>query len=312
MKYLITTILTLALGQAALAMGVTHERVTFRSGDATLIGDLYRPQTATTSDPADAVVVTGAWMTIKEQMSGTYARALAEQGYVALAFDFRTWGESSGHTRSLENPAMKIADIQAAAAFLDAHPLVDNVHGLGICASAGYMVYAAAESGDIASVALVAPWLHDAAIVDAVYGGAAGVNGLVELGKSAALTEVTTGEPTLVPAAGPVGSNAVMQGASYYVDPALGAIPEWENTFNVASWEGWLTFDALAPAAAFDKPILLVHSEAAAIPQGAHQFLALAGDNAEGLWLDDVNQFAFYHEPSAVAMSSRAAARFFR
>lgn len=304
---------SLAMASAALA-DVRTERVTFVSGGETVVGTLYIPDGVDRRNPAPGVVVTGAWMTIKEQMAGRYARELAERGVVALAFDFRTWGESAGRQRSLENPTMKIADIKAAARFLDARAETNGfrIGALGICASAGYAVHAAAGSSVLGSVALVAPWLHDAAIVDQVYGGQANIAGLVKTAQDAQGRYDATGELTVVPAAGPAGSNAVMAFDGYYTDPARGAVPQWENTFNLASWDDWLTFDALSLAKDFRKPLLTVHSDAAAIPHGVRRFLSQTRGPQQAIWLENVTQFDFYDGDAAVNTAADAAATHFR
>lgn len=289
----------------------TVERVTFQSGGDDLVGNLYIPAGVDGANPAEAVVVTGAWTTIKEHMPATYAAEMATRGQIALAFDFRTWGESGGATRSFENPEIKIDDIIAAGEFLSTRADVDGVNGLGICASAGYMATAAERSETFQSIALVAPWLHDAEIVDAVYGGPAGVAGLIEIGRAAAAREAETGEPQLIPATGPEGSDALMPGVPYYTEDGLGMIPEWENTFNLASWEGWLTFDGVRAAGGISQPVLIVHSDDAAIPQGARQFYADLSAPKDALWIDGVSQFDFYHRDDAVTASSDAVADFF-
>lgn len=287
------------------------ERVTFSSGGQTIVGNLYIPAGIDAENPAEAAVVTGAWTTIKEHMSGTYAAELAKRGQIALAFDFRSWGESEGDTRSFENPAIKIADIEAAGQFLASRADVTRVNGLGICASAGYMATAAERSRTFQTVALVAPWLHDAAIVEQVYGGREGVATLVETGRAAAAREAETGEPQLIPATGPEGSDALMPGVPYYTEEGLGLIPEWDNTFNLASWEGWLTFDGIRAAPGIEQPLLIVHSDDAAIPQGARQFYAALSGEKDALWIDGVSQFDFYHRADAVTASSDAVADFF-
>src|SRR5689334_16772760 len=105
---------TLALATSVNAASTyTVERVTSASAGETLVGSFYRPTSAATSDRHAAVVVTGAWMTVKEQMPANYAAALAERGFAALTFDFRGWGESGGARRQLEDPSAKIDDIRA-------------------------------------------------------------------------------------------------------------------------------------------------------------------------------------------------------
>lgn len=313
---LLTPALTAAVALTAMTTNAAAadyrvETVSFVSGTETLVGALYIPEGVSAADQAEAVVVTGAWTTIKEQMPATYAAELAERGFVALTFDFRTWGESEGATRSLENPTMKIEDIQAAAAFLAARTDVSTVNGLGICASAGYMATAAAQSDALDSIALVAPWLHDAALVEAVYGGPEGVASLIEVGRAAAAEEAQTGQPQLITAGGPTGSDALMAFDGYYSDPNRGMIPEWENTFNLASWEGWLTFDGIQAAGGIQAPTLIVHSDAAAIPQGAQEFYDRLTAPKQAVWLDGVSQFDFYDQAAPVNAAADAAASHF-
>ncbi|MEN1727613.1 MAG: alpha/beta fold hydrolase, partial [Pseudomonadota bacterium] len=187
MKTLLTTAaLTTALFSTTTEAAVTTS-VSFEHAGQTLAADLYLPDNYQPGDRLPGVVVTGAWTTVKEQMAGTYAAELANRGYAALAFDFRGWGASPDTIQFLEDPSRKTDDIRAAAAFLATRPEVDSdrVAGLGICASAGYMSDAALDNPVISSVALVAPWLHDAEIVNAVYGGEAGVAGLIEISRQA-------------------------------------------------------------------------------------------------------------------------------
>ncbi len=293
---------------------VPFERVAFASGEETLVGHLYFPPGYRAGDQLPAVVVTGAWMTVKEQMAGRYARELASRGYAALAFDFRGWGESGGRERQRENPAEKIEDIQAAVAFLATRSEVDpqRIAGLGICASAGYMVGAATRTPALRAVALVAPWLHDADIVRELYGGEEGVERLTRIGREAAASFQDTGEMTLVAAASLTDRSAIMFGVPYYTDADRGMIPQWRNEANLAFWEGWLTFDGIRAAPELRQPIRVVHSDAAAIPHGARRFLARVQAPRSELWLDGVSQFDFYDRPEPVRLSADAVAEHFR
>jgi fermentation-respiration switch protein FrsA (DUF1100 family) len=51
------------------------------------------------------VIVEGSFTSVKEQMPGTYAQKFADEGFVALAFDYARYGESAGEPRQLESPA---------------------------------------------------------------------------------------------------------------------------------------------------------------------------------------------------------------
>jgi fermentation-respiration switch protein FrsA (DUF1100 family) len=314
MKTLLATAALFAAAIASPADAASSKRVVFESGGQRLVGDLYLPDTYKPGSRLPAVVVTGAWMTVKEQMPARYAAELADRGYAALAFDFRGWGQSEGTQRQLESPTLKTEDIVAAAAFLATRPEVDprRIGGLGICASAGYMAGAVSASPHLRSLALVAPWLHDRAIVDQVYGGPEGVAKLVATGRQAAQQFARTGTSMLVPAASTTDRRAVMFQAPYYTDADRGLIPEWRNEFDLASWEGWLTFDAIRIAPRLGaKPVAIVHSEAAAIPQGARSFYGkLTGPRRE-LWLDNVGQLDFYDRAEPVTRSAKFVAAHF-
>ena len=302
-----TILITLIL--ATPVEGAMKKNVHFDSHGRTLAGDLYLPDSFDPGHPLPGVVVTGAWTTVKEQMAGTYARELADRGFAALAFDFRGWGRSPDEVPFLEDPVRKTEDIHAAVDFLATRPEVDadRIAGLGICASSGYMSDAALRNPRVRSLALVAPWLHDAEIVREAYGGADAVATLIQLSRDADGAD----EPVLLEAASLTNEEAVMFQAPYYTEEDRGLVPEYDNRFNVRSWEPWLTYDALTTADALIKPALLIHSDDAAIPQGAKEYARRMGDHARTIWLDDVTQFDFYDKPAVVATASDAVASHF-
>ena len=301
-----STVATLLLSLSLKAEAAQIKEVEFESNDQTLVGNLYLPDDYQEGTKLPATVITGAWTTVKEQMPANYAEAMADRGYAALVFDFRNWGESEGDNRQLENPANKTEDIVAAASYLATREEVDanKIAGLGICASSGYMADAAVQSENIKSIALVAPWLHDREIVNETYGGEEAVQNLIQTSREAEAKYEETGEISTVPAASTTNENAVMYQAEYYTESDRGAIPEYVNEFNVASWEGWLTYDSVAIADNLNKPVQIVHSEEAAIPQGAKEFYERLPGEKEQLWLEGVTQFDFYDSPEAIATAS--------
>ncbi|MYG63939.1 MAG: lysophospholipase [Synechococcus sp. SB0675_bin_7] len=285
--------------------GAIARSVSFDSYGNLLQGALYLPEAAAT--PLPAVVVTGAWTTVKEQMAGTYARELAVRGYAALAFDFTGWGQSEGTPRYVEDPATKTADIHAAAAFMAAREEIDpaRIAGLGICASSGYMAAAVADDDKFQRVALVAPWLHDPAMAEDIYGGADAVAGLI------AASEAEGAADTVLPGASATDANAVMVQVPYYTEADRGLIPAYDNKFSVASWKPWLTYDAQASADRLTKPMLMVGSPAIALPAGAEAYAARARASVKTLWLGkDVAQFDFYDREDVVTASADAIAEF--
>jgi len=282
-------------------------RVTFQSEGEKMVGVLYLPKSYKSGDKLPTVIVTGAWMTIKEQMPSIYAQKLADRGYAAFIFDFRTWGESGGKLRGFESPIAKITDIKNAVSFLETVDAVDGnrIAGLGICASAGYMVVAAAEDARIKSLITVAPWIHNPQIVEAVYGGKPTVEKLIAKGKEAKAKFKQTGKVDSVLATSKTDKTAVMFGdIDYYQNPNRGAIPKWSNQFALASWSEWLTFNPMPIASQIKVPTLFIHSEKAAIPDGARQFFAaIPIKNKQINWLSDRSQFDFYDQEATVNQS---------
>lgn len=275
--------------------------VTFQSGGERMVGHLYLPAGASAQDPVPAVVVTGAWFTIKEQMPTTYAREFVRRGTAAFVFDFRGFGESGGAARNAEHPGRKAEDIAAAARWLATRPEVDRsrLSGFAMCASTGYMANAIKAGAPLRSFAATALWVQDAAAVEMVYGGREAVDRLIQVGTDAHTRFQADGTVLDVPAAGPEGSDAIMQQAPYYQDPNRGLIPQWDNRFALMSWRDWLTFDSLAPAKDIRVPSLVLHSDNAALPDMARRFYAELGGEKE-IWWSTEGHMDLYDQPTAV------------
>ncbi len=96
---------------------------------------------------------------VKEQAAGTYARKMAEKGYITLAFDSTHLGESGGFPRDTENPSERLEDIRCAIDFLTTLPVVaeDRIGLLGVCAGGAFSLAVAPtemRAKAIASVSL--------------------------------------------------------------------------------------------------------------------------------------------------------------
>ena len=299
----------------ALAAKIPNEqKVTFMSEGDKVSGILYTPADYKEGKKISSVVVTGSWITVKEQMAGTYAKKLAGEGFAALVFDFRGYGESGGEPRQYESPQRKIQDIKNAVTFLQNLQMIDSnkIGGLGICASSGYMATVAAEDNRIKTFVSIAPWLHDADIVKLIYGGEKGVSEKITTGQAARGKYEQTGANDLVPACSITDKNAAMFGPfEYYLNPTRGAIPEWRNQFAVMSWTEWLQFDPIKEAVRISVPTLLIHSESAAIPDGAKQFYGKLISKKDFYWMKGT-QFDFYDNPPTVNEASKKAAHWFR
>ena len=96
---------------------------------------------------------------------------MAKKGYITLAFDHRSYGESGGYPRGMENAPMKVEDIKNAITFLSNFPGVDRhrLGELGICSGAGYSLQVAMQDTRLDSVATVSGFVD---FTDYAMGGA--------------------------------------------------------------------------------------------------------------------------------------------
>jgi hypothetical protein len=133
------------------------ENVTFPNGPVTMAGNLYLPAGFDPNGSYAAVVTVHPGGGVKEQTAGLYASKLAEQGFVALAYDASHQGESGGEPHFLEDPAARVEDVHAAVDHLQSLAYVDadRVGVLGICAGGGYAVNATMTDHRVRAVATV-------------------------------------------------------------------------------------------------------------------------------------------------------------
>lgn len=104
-----------------------------------------------------AVVVSHPGGGVKEQTAGLYARKLAENGLITIAFDRSYQGESTGEPRQLENPYVSTEDVSAVIDYLTTLAYVDQarIGAMGICAGAGYSANAAINDRRIKALGMV-------------------------------------------------------------------------------------------------------------------------------------------------------------
>lgn len=291
-------------------------KVSFNSEGNKLIGNVYYPTNYEKGKTYPAVIVTGSWTTVKEQMAGLYAQKLADRGYITFAFDFSGFGESEGAPRYYENPERKVKDIKNAVSYLQTVEGVnkDNLALLGVCASSGYDAIAATQDKRVKALVTVAAWLHDEEAVKLIYGGENGVQTRINEAKKAKQDFAANGTLTFIPSISKTDKSAAMYGDyDYYLNANRGAIPQWSAAkFNVMSWEDWLTYNPMPVAKNLHIPVLMVHSDGAVLPDYAKRFFNDIPVKDKQLYWTEGSQFDFYDQPKQVTEAVREADKFFK
>ena len=124
---------------------VEHRKITFHNRyGITLAADLYMPKGVEGKLPA--IAVSGPFGAVKEQSSGLYAQAMAERGFLTIAFDPSFTGESGGTPRNVASPDINTEDFQAAVDYLSVQDNVDadKIGIIGICGWGGMALNTAA------------------------------------------------------------------------------------------------------------------------------------------------------------------------
>ena len=101
-----------------------RKNVAFYSEGQQIAGHLYLPEGVAENSKCPAVVLCHGFAGFKELLLPPYAEKFAQNGFVALVFDYRGFGESQGERGRLV-PVEQIADIRNAITFVQTLPEVD-------------------------------------------------------------------------------------------------------------------------------------------------------------------------------------------
>ena len=272
-------------------------RVTFRADGIELVGNLD------VATDAPAVVLTGPFTGVKEQVVGTYARLLRERGVTTLAFDHRGFGESGGR-RAHEDSQGKLADLRAAVSLLAEHADPERIGVVGVCLGGGYAVKAAATDPRLKAVVGVAGAYNSPVRFSAGAGYRPAVRSFIDRYDEELPAVALSGD-------------AAMAGdepyAYYGTDRAKAE--HWENRVTYGSLHSLMTFDALGAAPLLaETPLLIVHGrkDDYCSPELAEAVHADATGPKEIRWLDATQHIDLYDVEPYVTQAADAAAEFLR
>ena len=282
----------------------TSDEVWFSAGGLSLAGHLHLPGDRDT--PLPGIVLTGPLTGVKEQVTGTYAAALAEQGFATLAFDHRNFGASDGEPRQHEDAAGKRQDLLAATSYLAGHPAVDadRLAAVGVCLGASYALLHACYDPRIRALGLVAGGYNEAAAMRAGIGYDRYRQLLREAAESDARAQAT-GVVDYLAAVSNDGTEAIMGGDEPYTyygtDRAVS--PGWVNRVTRTTIRELVTLDAtVALDLLADTPTVMVHgrTDAYCPPEQAASIHERLPGPKDLLWLDTTNHIELYDDPRFV------------
>ena len=301
---------------------VEHSKATFRNRfGITLAADVYKPYKPVGSrvprDRYPAIAVSGPFGAVKEQVSGRYAQALAERGFLTIAFDPSFTGESGiaaersegraergdsrgesrvpSEPRNINSPDINTEDFGAAVDYLLSRDDVnaDKVGICGICGWGGFALNAAAIDTRIKATAAIT--MYDMSRVTAKgYNDSADTlesrRAMRQAMNAQRVADFKAGSPkyaAVLP--DPKDLNAdtpefVKRYVSYYKTPrgfhkrSPGSTIGWAVTAGLPL----LNTKLLAYAGEIESPVLLVHGEKAHSRYFSEDaFKLLKGDNKE-------------------------------
>ncbi|MDX5593508.1 alpha/beta hydrolase [Pseudovibrio sp. SPO723] len=285
----------------------TPERIVFSVEGVKVVGDLHLPEG---NGPFPSVVVAGPMTSVKEQVTGTYARALAAHGFAALAIDHRHYGESGGEPRQWEYYPHKLADLVEAVAWLkaDARVNANRIGAVGICLGAGYALQALAGHPDVNAIAAVAGYYRDVPAMQAA--DPEGFAARVAQGKAAREHYEKTGEVELIPAVALEGDAAMLLQSTYDYYAGRAKHPNYRNEFAVMSREAFLQFDVQSAAPKVKQPFLMLHGPNALNPLWAEKFFDNVQAPKDRAFLTSKGQTDIYDDPKIVGPASAHIAQF--
>ncbi|RQB63995.1 alpha/beta hydrolase [Pseudomonas aeruginosa] len=225
--------------------------VQFKNRTLVMAGNLYPPPAFSEGQKYPAIISVHPGGGVKEQTAGTYARLLAEQGFVTLAFDASYQGASGGEPHFLDEPMNRVADIYSAVDYLTTLDYVDagRIGVLGICAGGGFAAKAASVDRRIKALA-TASAVNVGSATRKGWEGKGSIDDLLPVLDALAgqrTAEASGAEPAYAPYVPQLGDTSaprdLQEAADYYLT-SRAQHPNAKNKMLMNGLGAWVAFDA--------------------------------------------------------------------
>ena len=225
--------------------------VFFKSQGVQLAGHLYLPEGFDSKTSYPSIIFSPPFNQVKEQTGAVYAEHLAKRGYITIVFDHLGYGDSEGDIRNNENSFIKVESIRDAVSYMGTLPFVDKeqLFGLGVCASGGYMALVATTDKRLKAIATVSGMMGNKASYFETMDRET-ITGLITMQNAGRQKAYETGEIDYVDALGMAAEeSAIKEGATpsegydYYMTERAGA-------------QTYPNYSHLAPSFMLEAPML--------------------------------------------------------
>jgi pimeloyl-ACP methyl ester carboxylesterase len=184
-----------------------------------------------------------------------YAERFAAAGFVALAFDYRHWGDSEGEPRRWVSLRRQLEDWRAAVAYVRTLEGVDQerVAVWGMSLGGGHALLTAAADRRVAAVVALAPMTDGVAICLKPSPPNVALRSTWR-----AVREAITRRPVTMPVAGPPRAFAALDAPEALPGfRRLAATHGWRNEVNAGAALGLLRYRPVRRASRIQAPVLL-------------------------------------------------------
>lgn len=302
--------------------------VTFRSFGVDLAGDLYLPDGFNENRQYKAIVGASPFPQVKEQALAVYGEEMAKRGFVFLAFDYLSMGESPalpGEHKPQRNMFRMIENTWDAVSYLGSLPFVEEVHALGVCQGGSIIASSVVTDYRIKKFVTVAGIMA----MDGAYSSDEVRRSILTSANEARQTMYETGEPVLANLNGfrvgddmtleeakemNPGNPAVEEFYSYYGQGGIGGLGKIETFTNSHVADVTMTSIHSIGEKYADKivqPALIIYGEKSPLAFASINFIEKLTNEHEVLALPEYSQIDFYHKSEVVKISADAAAEFF-
>jgi fermentation-respiration switch protein FrsA (DUF1100 family) len=291
--------------------------VEYLSNGSRISAHLFIPEDYVEGEKRPAIVITPPNTGVKEQTAGIYAEELSKQGFFALAFDPRGFGDSGGHPLFLD-PLRQVEDAKSSIDFISTLEQVDenNIFNMGLCVGSGISAHETAYDSRIKAQAMVSPFL---AAGDEVALPIPGNLVYIIAGLAKAQYAITGNDiefGPICPETEEAQQNAdpfIVEMGEYYLPGMPGGVPNWKNRTSMISLTSMVELvDYFAFTDRFDSiPVYVVYGTEALSKDGAITVYDQLNGPKERLVLEGAGHFDIYWMPEYVGPAVEGISAFF-